>query len=166
MLLDLEKVFANDDEILPFACTMDFSKVEVGGSRPFVSPVSAEGQVKSFADAAEFSAQVTFTLSIPCDRCAELVEKQISYRFSHMLVQRLNDEENDNDSFILVQDKKLDLDTLLYDDILLELPSKFLCRPDCKGLCGACGANLNVKSCDCNKSQVDPRLEVLKNLIN
>ena len=166
MLLDLEKVFANDDEILPFAYTMDFSKVEVGGCCPFVSPISVSGQVKSFAGAARLEAQVAFDFSVPCDRCAEMVSQKFSYRFSHMLVQRLNDEENDNDSFILVEEKKLELDKLLYDDILLELPSKFLCKPDCKGLCGVCGANLNEKSCDCNKRQVDPRLEVLKSLIN
>lgn len=76
-------------------------------------------------------------------------------------------EEEDNDDYILVDESfKLDLDELLRSDILLELPYKYLCREDCKGLCPSCGKNLNEGPCSCNLHQVDPRLEVLKKLID
>jgi len=42
---------------------------------------------------------------------------------------------------------------------------KPLCHADCKGLCPQCGANLNLESCTCENVQVDPRLAVLKNLL-
>ena len=74
--------------------------------------------------------------------------------------------EEDNDSYIEVQDYQLDLDELIRADILLELPTKFLCSPDCKGLCPKCGRNLNEGPCGCNTHQMDPRLEVLKKLID
>ena len=35
--------------------------------------------------------------------------------------------------------------------ILLELPSRILCKEDCRGLCAQCGANLNVNACSCQK---------------
>jgi uncharacterized protein len=36
-------------------------------------------------------------------------------------------------------------------DLLLMLPTKMLCREDCKGLCDICGCNLNETTCDCRK---------------
>ena len=84
--------------------------------------------------------------------------------FQHVLVNALNDEEND--TFLLVENESIELDDLLREDILLELPTKFLCKPDCKGLCPQCGKNLNEGKCGCSARQVDPRLEILKKLID
>ena len=66
---------------------------------------------------------------------------------------------------MVVPDDQLDLDQLLTEDILLDLPSKFLCSPDCKGLGPICGKNLNQGDCGCEKDTVDPRLAILKELL-
>ena len=59
----------------------------------------------------------------------------------------------------------LDLDELLRADILLSLPSKILCKEDCKGLCSVCGADRNKQECHCEEKSVDPRLEILGDLL-
>ena len=46
------------------------------------------------------------------------------------------------------------------NNVNLELPTKFLCNDDCKGVCVMCGKNLNKDQCDCKKP-IDPRLEGL-----
>ena len=46
----------------------------------------------------------------------------------------------------------VDLADLLYQQMLLALPRKVLCQPDCQGICGRCGANLNAEGCDCADS--------------
>ncbi|MBP3388937.1 MAG: DUF177 domain-containing protein, partial [Clostridia bacterium] len=61
---------------------------------------------------------------------------------------------------------RLPLDDLVEMDVLLALPSKNLCRPDCRGLCLYCGKNLNEGLCGCRKEAVDPRLEILRQLID
>ena len=81
------------------------------------------------------------------------------------LVRALSDEEDDNGEFVVVPDDQLDLDQLLTEDILLDVPSKFLCSPGCKGLCPTCGKNLNQGPCGCERDTVDPRLAVLKDLL-
>ncbi len=164
MILDVRKVFLDKSESLPFDYQMDLSSTDLNGVKPFVSPVSIKGIVRHFEGAAQLEAEVGFDFSIPCDRCAEQIDKHYSYHFEHQLVPSLNNEEND--SYIEVQDYQLDLDELIRADILLELPTKFLCRSDCKGICPQCGKNLNDGSCGCIKHQVDPRLEVLKKLID
>ena len=75
MQLDLRKIFENDDEILAFQDQLDLSDVEISGSHPFVSPVFATGQVKSSAGAAQMNVTVEFDFSIPCDRCAEQIDR-------------------------------------------------------------------------------------------
>jgi uncharacterized protein len=71
----------------------------------------------------------------------------------------------DNEDIILVEDMKLDLDELVYTEIIISLPMKHLCRKDCKGICSSCGKNLNEEECSCNKKQIDPRLQALADLL-
>ena len=59
----------------------------------------------------------------------------------------------------------LDLAPLLREVAWVAIPMKPLCAPDCKGLCPQCGVNLNHESCTCRYDKVDPRLEILKNLL-
>ena len=51
-------------------------------------------------------------------------------------------------------------------DLLLALPTKHLCREDCRGLCPRCGKNLNEGLCGCREDKVDPRLAVLAQLMD
>jgi len=54
------------------------------------------------------------------------------------------------------------LDSILKDNIILNLPVKKVCDDNCKGLCPRCGVNLNEKTCDCKDENINPQLEVLK----
>ena len=74
-------------------------------------------------------------------------------------------DEHTIDDFIVIPDMVLDLDALSREDLLLDLPSKVLCREDCKGICPQCGKNLNEGPCNC-KEPVDPRLEGLLSLLD
>jgi uncharacterized protein len=60
---------------------------------------------------------------------------------------------------------EIDLTEGLNEALQLALPMRLLCRPDCRGLCSNCGANLNEQQCDCKKDTIDPRWEGLKKLI-
>jgi uncharacterized protein len=53
--------------------------------------------------------------------------------------------------------KEIDLDPIVREQILLALPGYPLCREDCKGLCPACGQNLNERDCGCDRHVPDPR---------
>ena len=59
----------------------------------------------------------------------------------------------------------LNLDDLLETEFILDMPTKFLCREDCKGVCPKCGKNLNDGECDC-RPDVDPRFAALAQLLD
>jgi uncharacterized protein len=63
------------------------------------------------------------------------------------------------------EDGIIDLAPLVRELSLLSLPIKVLCRPDCRGLCQECGANLNHGDCGCAEEEIDPRLAVLAQLL-
>ena len=63
-----------------------------------------------------------------------------------------------------LQGYNLDVDQLVRDELLLNLPMKVLCDEDCKGICNRCGANLNYETCDCDRSVPDPRMSVIQDI--
>jgi uncharacterized protein len=60
----------------------------------------------------------------------------------------------------------LELEDVVREQVLLSLPGRTLCTPDCKGLCAHCGQNLNVMQCGCAGSAglKDPRWSALQGL--
>lgn len=163
MLLQCKALFMGEAESLPIDVELDFSHVEWQGIYPFKQPVRVTGEVAYTAGVVTLRAQLSFVFNGFCDRCTEPIERAYRLPVEHILVTSLSNEENDD--FILIDKYQLPLDDLVETDILLELPSKTLCREDCRGLCPHCGQNLNEGLCGCHSEHVDPRLEVLKELI-
>jgi uncharacterized protein len=64
----------------------------------------------------------------------------------------------------LLEDDVIDLEPMVRDALLLELPLAPLCRDDCAGLCPTCGANRNDEPCDCAEAEPDPRWAALRSL--
>ena len=97
-------------------------------------------------------------------RCFETTTRHFAPTFTHTLVRELSGDGDDED-YVVVPEERLDLDQLLTEDILLDMPSKFLCRPDCKGICPVCGKNRNLEECSCEQREIDPRLAALQSLL-
>ena len=60
--------------------------------------------------------------------------------------------------------KNSSISEIVRESILAALPMKILCRDDCRGLCLKCGQNLNRGQCDCDTTEIDPRLAILAKL--
>jgi len=58
----------------------------------------------------------------------------------------------------------VDLTPLVYEQVLLALPTRPLCDEECRGLCPQCGTNRNTGQCSCTVETGDPRLTVLRTL--
>lgn len=163
MILDLKRIFLGGNERIALHTEVDMGS-ESDGKTGFVLPVEADITVRNRAGLVELEARVSFKYRFECDRCAKAADRSYAYKFRHIIVEQLSDESGDD--HVEAPDYKLDTDTLLRDDVLLELPSKFLCKESCKGLCPKCGKNLNEGSCTCNTRETDPRLAVLKKLLS
>ncbi len=163
MILDLEPIFNNEGMVREFDYEMDFSSYELSGFKPFSKPVKVTGKVGNKTGIVELEATADFALELNCDRCAKPITVPVKTEVNHTLVTHLNDETNDE--LLLIEDLRFDLDEIVTEDVFLNLPAKFLCKSDCKGMCFKCGKDLNSGSCSCEKD-IDPRLEALKQLLD
>ncbi len=163
MLLQLKPLFMGETETLSIDCPLDFSAVEWNGGTPF-RDVTVKGQIRLSAGVVTLTATVNYRYEGACDRCMKEVNRAEQFAMEHILVVSLNHE--DNDSFVLLENYQLPLDELVEEDLILDQPSKVLCSEDCRGLCQQCGKDLNEGSCDCREDTVDPRLAVLRQLLD
>lgn len=60
--------------------------------------------------------------------------------------------------------KKIELDPIVREQVLLALPMSVVCKEDCRGLCITCGQNLNERDCGHSQRVLDPRLAALKDI--
>ncbi len=110
---------------------------------------------------------VDVTLSIPCGRCLEEVPTQICFDIDKKLdineSSLVDDEMEENDYLIGFE---LDVDKLVYAEILVNWPMKVLCKEDCEGICKVCGANLNKGDCGCQRTELDPRMAAIQDIFS
>lgn len=66
----------------------------------------------------------------------------------------------EGETYPLVGDT-IDLEPLVRETVMLELPEAPLCQDDCKGLCPNCGVNWNEATCSCEETSSDPRWAAL-----
>ncbi len=101
-------------------------------------------------------------LQSECVRCLTSLQQPLEIDFTELYAFTLRSVTDSN--LILPEDGYIELESLVREYMLLEVPISPLCSPHCKGLCPICGENLNVRVCNHGESEVDPRLAVLKSL--
>lgn len=163
VILDLKSVFISEGATLPVKFELDMSDMAFGGINPITKPVAVSGSVYNRAGIVTVDVLCEVEFSAPCDRCGKNATKNHGINIKRVLVSQLADKTDDE--IIEVPDLQLDVSELAVTEIVLSLPMKHLCKEDCKGICQTCGKDLNDGPCDCNHAQVDPRLEVLAQLL-
>lgn len=164
MILDFGRLFVTDSMRQDIDLTFDFSNEQYRGIYPFTAPVRFTGYAENRAGAVTLCGQVCGDYTALCDRCGEMCTAHVTAELRFTLVTTMaNDDERVD--FLVIPDKKLDIAQVALEELILALPSKHLCRDDCRGFCSGCGANLNRQACTCDKDDGDPRLAVLKTLL-
>lgn len=122
-------------------------------------PDDAECAVDAVLESVIGGVSVTGTVTAPwrgeCRRCLAPAEGLLEVR-----VRELYTDDGDDEDTYPVHGDELDLEPLVHDAVLLELPQAPLCRAGCAGLCPTCGADLNETKCDC-APPTDPRWSAL-----
>jgi uncharacterized protein len=110
---------------------------------------------------------------VPCARCIEPVEIPLVAEFD-LIFRPIGADAGVPERSITASETEIGYyqgDSLLLEDVLreqvlLSLPVRTLCKPDCKGLCPHCGANRNLQPCSCEEGPNDPRWGALTELRN
>mgnify|MGYP003365152833 CR=1 FL=1 len=162
MLVNLKDIFVGGAPIA-IEYEMDLSQEEVpGGGFPFPEPVRVSGRIENRAGVVLLHAAVQAVRHTVCDRCLAPTRQPMHVAFENVLV--TESQGDDSDELLVCSEQTLDMDALAKTNLLLALPMKELCRPDCKGICPQCGKNLNEGPCGC-KPQGHPAFLKLREFL-
>lgn len=81
-----------------------------------------------------------------CARCLADILQPLSTSFSELYA--FNHRSVSDSGLILPEDANIDLEPLVREYLLIEVPINPICRTDCQGLCPVCGEDLNQTSCE------------------
>ncbi len=167
MFINLTEVLKGEEQAVSMLVRAQITTVSVGGvsypvceDRPvgFVFKHTGKGR-------ARIEAEARFLFDASCDRCLKPVKQEIALSFSREVWApdaaadpSVYEEQPFMDGF------QLDVEELLYSEIVTSWPMKILCKPDCKGLCPKCGRDLNAGTCDCDSFVPDPRMAAIKDI--
>lgn len=168
--IDVSGLYNGDVTELPFS--FDFVPEDTTDEDLiFPEPVHVSGRVYEKArgrNKAESYIELAFTVSgvfdTHCARCMTKLRREFSHARTYGLTKRLVNE--DSEEYIEVPDSLLDIEELARTVFYLELPSRVLCKEDCKGLCPVCGINKNEGKCACKIDSGANKLEDLKKYLD
>jgi uncharacterized protein len=134
----------------------------------FPSPMKVKGEITNTAGYMRMTLTTSVEYCAQCARCLAPVPGEFTLDLEKTVAPRnlLGDLDEDKlDEFAIIEGGFLDMDEQLLEQLEMEFPMRFLCHEDCKGLCPKCGKNLNEGECSCDHTEIDPRMEPLRKLL-
>lgn len=164
MLINLSSILRGETDVISFDyktdSPSDFNDIS------FSSEISVSGVIRNMAGYISLELKATVPFSTHCARCWREIDSVYTFEFSKSIAAKNVLQNEDNDDYLIIENDSVDIDTPLIEALLLNMPLTFLCSEDCKGLCPKCGKDLNEGKCDCPEKEIDPRLEILKKLLD
>ena len=172
MIIDVKELREREE---PLALDHTFRPEEIGLKEDLYS-LRSPVQCVGFASAVttqdvRIQGALKTRLNLVCCRCLKDFEKPIEKSFDLTYVpneqMRFSDEialSYEDLDVGLFSESKIDLNSVIIEQIVLEIPMKPVCSEECRGLCPTCGADLNLGLCACLGTMIDPRWAALSEL--
>lgn len=163
-----------DLELKPIRFSVEIAPGEISFDRQITqtSPLHAEGKAELLhASLGEIRMQgkLRVKMEAPCDRCLDpagvAVDREFDLTYAPAAQSLAGGETEVEEAGVEVgfyEGSGLELNDVLREVVLLDLPMQTVCREDCKGICPSCGGNRNQQMCDCHPEAVDDRWNQLK----
>ena len=112
-----------------------------------------------------FSGHLSGETRQECRRCLAPAQETVTGEVQVLFAEPGGEDDGDPDVFPLggTRGDVIDLRPAVREQWLLDVPPFLVCRPDCKGLCPRCGADLNAGACGC-APEPDARWDALRTL--
>lgn len=132
-----------------------------------VEALKVQGRANLLADEIEIRGQLATSLELVCARCLDPLRHAVSVNFD-LVYRPISTMKRADEVRVPAGEENIGfyhgggllLEDVAKEQVLLSLPIRSVCGPDCRGLCPGCGRNLNREACVC-PARVDPRLQNL-----
>lgn len=122
---------------------------------PEGAPIELDLRLEAVVEGVLVTGTAYAPLTGECVRCLTAVSDEIEVDVQELFTYAESDAEDEEASRL--DGERADLEPVLRDAIVLELPFQPVCRPDCAGLCPVCGHDLNADPDHSHDAAVDPR---------
>jgi len=143
-------------------------QLDRGGAHDFrlVQALAVEVRYYRAGDELYFEGHCDTVVEGVCARCLETFSLPLASPFEFVLTRAQPNEatqelHSEDLAFSVYTGDEIDLAPLVGEQAILALPTRAVCREDCRGLCPVCGADLNSEACGCKTVAPDPRLAIL-----
>lgn len=130
-----------------------------------VEPLFVDVQAKADSGVVEVTGTLTLPAEFVCSRCLSQYGQRLTIPFRERFTRDKSHADKEDDDLHIVENDVVDLNPYFEETVQLGLPFIPLCEPACKGLNPETGANLNIDPAAQPEARVDPRLAVLKQLL-
>ena len=134
-------------------------------------PATVKGKVRLSGNEVFVNGHIDTRAQVECDRCLQPIELNVSADFALEYItgsdyesSNLAELTEDAMAVSVFDGEAIDVDEIVKEQIVLAVPTRVLCREDCKGICPECGIDKNTGECQCVTDDIDPRWAALKNL--
>jgi uncharacterized protein len=113
-------------------------------------PIRLDLHLDSVVEGILVRGRIEVALELPCARCLELQRADRTLEVAELFLDptKREDDEDDDPGYELIDDRTaIELTTLVRDAVVIDLPTRILCREDCQGLCPVCGTDRNAGDC-------------------
>lgn len=163
-IIDLARLSLSHGEGRRLELPVRLEPLELAG-QAYVSPDSVPVRLDVSRPSGGYAFRLRFPVRIegPCMRCLEGAALEAEVEAREVAQENTEDEELLSP---YVSDDELDLGRWAHDAAVLAIPTRFLCRPDCAGLCQVCGESLNDAEAQAHQHETspDPRWAELRKL--
>ena len=126
---------------------------------PADAPIVFKAHLESLNESIVVTGELTTTWEGICRRCLKPLTGTLRPTVQEIFVRSPVEGET-----WPIEGDRIDLEPIVREAVLLELPMAPLCSPDCAGLCPECGADCNISPCQCSSHKIDPRWAALEDL--
>jgi uncharacterized protein len=160
--VDLSRLSLSHGEGTRLEVPVALAPFELGGQAYDAHPAAPTARLEVSRPSNGFAFRLDFTVHLegPCMRCLEPGALDLEVEAREVDQGGTEDPELRSP---YVEEDELDLGRWAHDATMLALPARFLCRPDCAGLCPICGESLNDNPHD-HEAPTDSRWAALKDL--
>lgn len=144
MRLDMGNALRDPGQSYPFAVELTVESLTYSDDPVSFENVRLEGELVGTGRGVALRAVLSADVISRCALCLEEARLQIETDMDNRFSRTPESEEE-----YLIEGYTADLLKPVTDALLLSLPIRFLCTPDCKGLCPVCGKNRNLHPCSC-----------------
>lgn len=139
----------------------------------FIEPVFVDILLERAGMIIPLKGRIITKIRRACGCCLKVVDAPVQIDFSLEFAHRNDLDEmgiqlgpgQESDDYEIFEDQPIEMREIVFENLVMAMPMRFVCQADCPGLCPQCGQDLSVSACACQPEVGDPRLAILKELL-